>query len=412
MLNTVSSPFFFSAPLNILAPFALSLCRLIPVLMLCLWASSFASAQGASVLETQVRSVLDEFHDQYGFPGATAAFVLPDGSVGAAATGFADVEAGREMTPNTPMLAASTGKTFVAATVLALESDGRLSQHDHLADYLGDRAWFAGLPNGNDITIAQLLRHQSGLPDHTSIPTFATAVTERIAADEAAFMPEEVVSFVLGQDALFEAGAGWAYSDTGYILLGLIIEQVTGRDYYEVVDETFLGPLGLNDTIPSNRRDIPELAVGYTVPDNPFGLPERTADAGGQLVWDPAMEWTGGGLASTSRDLARWGNLLYGGNALPVPYLDQLLDGVSVAPDATDDSYGAGVSISTNTPYGPVYGHGGWIPGYISSLRYYADYGVTIAFQINTDVGLVDNSSDLAPALEAELADLINGTIR
>jgi len=72
----------------------------------------------------------------------------------------------------------------------------------------------------------------------------------------------------------------------------------------------------------------------------------------------------------------------------------------------------AGVAIYADTPRGPVYGHGGWIPAYVSSLRHYADHGVTVAFQINTDAGLVDDSSDLVAALEAALADLAIGAVR
>ena len=92
---------------------------------------------------------------------------------------------------------------------------------------------------------------------------------------------------------------------------------------------------------------------------------------------------------------------------MAAPYLDRLLDGIPVSLDAPGVLYGAGVAIYTDTPRGTVYGHGGWIPGYVSSLRHYADYGVTVAFQINTDVGIVDDSTDLVPALEAALADLL-----
>lgn len=168
----------------------------------------------------------------------------------------------------------------------------------------------------------------------------------------------------------------------------------------------FLVPLGLTDTVPSDGPDIPGLAIGYTIPGNPFGLPKRTADSDGRLVWDPGVEWTGGGLASTSGDLARWGHALFGGEAMPAPYLDRLPDGVPVAPDAPGILYGAGVAIHAETPLGPVCGHGGWIPAYVSSLRYYADHGVTVAFQINSDAGVVDDGSDLVPALEAALAEL------
>ena len=365
-----------------------------------------AAAQDIAGLSARLNATLEDFHVRYGFPGATAAIALSDGTVATAATGLADVESGRAMTPETQMLAASVGKTFVAATVLALESEGHLSRADLLADHLGDRPWFGKLPNAGTITISHLLHHQSGLPDHPHMPEFQAAARARIAAGEHAFTPEELIGFVTEKAAFFAPGTGWAYSDTGYILLGLVIEEVTGRPYYDVLQERFLEPLGLGNTIPSDRPDLPGIAVGYTIPDNPFGLPERTAASEGRLVWDPSVEWTGGGLASTSADLARWGNALFGGQAIPRPYLDRLLDGVPVEPDTPGIYYGAGVAIYAETPRGPVYGHGGWIPGYVSSLRHYADHGVTVAFQINSDAGVVDDSSDLVPALEAALADL------
>ncbi|MBS9405273.1 beta-lactamase family protein [Halomonas sp. TRM85114] len=359
-------------------------------------------AQDGAVLYARLEATLEDFHARYGFPGATAAISLPDGKVATAATGLADVEAGRAMTPETPMLAASIGKTFVAATVLALENEGRLLRADLLADHLGDRPWFSDLPNAETMTIGHLLRHSAGLPDHVHLPAFQAAWAKMVTG-EGVITPEDLVGFVTGMDPLFEVGTAWAYSDTGYILLGLVIEAVTGQPYHEVVHTRFLDPLALADTFPSDRRDLPGLAVGYLAPGNPFGLQERTADAEGRLLWDPAVEWTGGGLASTSHDLARWGHLLFGGAAMAAPYLDRLLGGVPVAPGVL---YGAGVAIHPDTPRGPVYGHGGWIPAYVSSLRHYADHGLTVAFQINTDAGFIDDSSDRVSDMEAALADL------
>jgi D-alanyl-D-alanine carboxypeptidase len=107
--------------------------------------------------------------------------------------------------------------------------------------------------------------------------------------------------------------------------------------------------------------------------------------------------------------------VLFSGDALAQPYLDRLLDGVPVDPDEPGILYGAGVAIykdtkdMKDTPRGTVWGHGGWIPGYVSSLRHYADHDVTVAFQINTDVGIMDDTSDLVPSLEATLADLATG---
>ncbi|WP_074219786.1 serine hydrolase [Rhodovulum sp. ES.010] len=287
--------------------------RLLAAIGLCLVTAAPATARDPA---SELAEVLDRFRDRYGFPGGTAAIALPGTRLVAAASGLADVEAGRAMTSGTPMLAASLGKSFVAAVVLALESEGRLLQAEHLSEHLGDRLWFDTLPNAAPITIGHLLRHQSGLPDHPHLSEFQTALAMRVADNGAAFTPEEVLAFALGQDPLFRAGAGWAYSDTGYILLGLVIERVIGRPYYDVLREILLDPLALRETRPSDRQGIPGLAVGYTVPGNPSGLPERTADAAGRLVWNPAVEWTGGGLASTASDLARWGQVLFRGTAL------------------------------------------------------------------------------------------------
>jgi len=214
------------------------------------------------------------------------------------------------------------------------------------------------------------------------------------------FPPERLVDFVLGEAALFPAGNGWAYSDTGYILAGLIIEAVTERPCFYQIQNRFLVPLGLLDTSSANHRDLDRLAPGYMRPDNIFKLPVKTIDTAGRLHWHPAVEWTGGGLVSTSRDLARWGAALFTGRAMTGNYLMELLSAVPVAPDFTDVTYGAGVAVYTSGPFGPVYGHAGWIPGYVSSLRHYPEHGVTIAFQINTDTGIIDSDDDVLRIIE------------
>ncbi|PWJ20314.1 serine hydrolase domain-containing protein [Jannaschia seohaensis] len=359
----------------------------------------------ATAQEDRLARALRDVLERYGIPGVTAALVLPDGAVISGAAGFADVEAGRAMTPETPMLAASIGKSFVAATLLALEDEGRLSRDDLLSAHLGDRPWFGTLPNADSLTLGQLLHHTSGIPDYVHLREFQESWA-RLTGDGSAFDAERLLAFVARRAPLFEAGRGWAYSDTGYVLLGLVIEEVTGEGWHDAVRTRLLGPLALGATFPSDRPDLPGLAVGYTDPANRFGLPARTSDVEGHLLWNPAVEAAGGGFASTSADLARWGHLLFGGAAMPGPYLDRLIDGVAVDPDAPGIRYGAGVAIYADTPRGPVYGHGGWIPGYVSSLRHYAAHGVSVAFQINSDIGIADDASDLVPALEAALADL------
>ena len=352
------------------------------------------------------RAALDSMRDRYGFPGATAAYVWTDGLSGGAATGFADVEAERPMTPTSRMLAASIGKSFVAATAAALAHEGTLDLDIPIKCWLGDRSWFERLPNHNQITLRHLLTHRSGLPDHVHLNAFVEAVSSRWQEPDNPFPPDTLVQFVLGHPALFSPGDGWAYSDTGYILAGLIIEEVTGRDYYDLVQERFLTPLGLRHTSPSNSRTLPGLAAGYAA-DNPFGWPTKSTVAEATLAWHPGIEWTGGGLVSTSEDLAQWGAALFAGKALPEAALNQMMTAAPVDPDQPNVRYGTGVAVYRTGPFGPVYGHGGWIPGYVSSLRYYADYGVAIAFQINTDTGPTGDIGEVVQDMEARLAEVV-----
>ena len=203
--------------------------------------------------------------------------------------------------------------------------------------------------------------------------------TELIAIGrEDRFNPPDLVSFVFDEPALFKAGTAWSYTDTGYILL--VLETVRDADVFELATERFLVPFGLNNTMPSNTSILEDIAVGYATDENPFGLAPRTMGEGGHLSWNPVIEWTGGGFASTSADLALWGHALFSGAAMDTGYLIALLDGVSVHPDAPGVLYGTGVAINKETQHGQVYGHGGWIPGYVSSLRHYADHNITIAF--------------------------------
>lgn len=356
-------------------------------------------------LTAELRTVLEMYRKTYGFPGATVAYARPDGTLESMAVGVADIEAGTPMTPKSRMLAASIGKTIWGALVVSLEEEGVLDRADLVSKYLGDHSWYPRIPNADRITVGHLLTHSAGLPDHVHMEGITDALIR--LGDAGDIDPADIAAFILDQPALFEAGSAWAYSDTGYVLLGMVTEAATGSDVFDLAHDRFLAPLGLDDTRPSNGPNLPGLAVGYTVDGNPFGIAPRTLDATGRLTWNPALEWTGGGFASTSADLAKWGHSLFTGQAMSGSYLERLLEGVPVHPDAPGVVYASGIAIYADTPFGRVLGHGGWVPGYVSSLRHYADHDLTIAFQINSDVGVVDDSTDLVPALEAALAELL-----
>jgi len=354
------------------------------------------------------RHALEALHAEHGFPGATAACVLADGSVLIAATGLADVDAGTPMRPDDRMLAASIGKTLTGAMALALSRQGRLGLDDRLAEWLGDEPWYERLPNHGTITLRHLLRHRSGVPDHVYDEAFGTEFVQRLATGRS-FAPRELIGYVLDEEPLFPPGEGFAYTDTGYVLLGLVIEKATGESYYDGVTRRFLEPIGLAQTSPSDRRDLAGLVPGYLADDNPFGLPAKTLTEDGLLVFHPGLEWTAGGFVSNSRDLARWGAALFGGVAMPGDYLPLLLASAPIDPTRPAARYGLGVAEFRGGHFGDVYGHAGWIPGYTSSLRHYTDHGVTIAFQVNTDIGFTEPGSELMGEIEARLAAAVIG---
>ncbi len=286
---------------------------------------------------------------------------------------------------------------------MALAKEGHLNLDDPLSDWLSGRSWYSRLPNHETITLRHLLTHSSGLPDHVYTTSFLQLLLRRGFFVDRFFSPELLIECILDQAPLFEAGKGWAYTDTGYILLGLVIEAVTGSSYYEELERRFLKPLKLDMTNPSDRMVLPGLVAGYAAQNNVFGLPGKTVDESGILVWNPVVEWTGGGLVSTSHDLAIWAKLLYEGHAMQSDYLTDLFQSVPTSNDESKVRYGAGVLIEQEDSLSQRWGHGGVIPGYSSSMRYYPKYGVAIAFQMNTD----NDISAFARDMEHRLAEIV-----
>ncbi len=363
-------------------------------------------AENRAPLPAGIGETLDSLRRRYGVPGVIAAWSTPDGGPETVAVGVADPDRGDPLPGNGRMLAGSIGKSFVAATVLALAGEGKLELDDPLEKWLGDRPWFARLPNGESITLRHLLTHSAGIPDHVYDPDFQSTWAALRQEPGSPFQPEDLVGFVLGEPPLFPAGEGWAYTDTGYVLLGLVVEDVVQGDLFLEIGRRFLDPLDLDRTDPSDEPRLADLLPGWVDPQNPFGLPRSTLSDDGTLAWDPAVEWAGGGLVSHPEDLVRWGIALFTGQAMATPYLAELESGVPVDGPGGTLLYGAGVSIRRSGPFGPVLGHAGYIPGYLSSLRYYPRSGVAVALQLNTDGPFEGGAEagEVLAALEAALA--------
>jgi len=338
-----------------------------------------------SALRASLQAKLNVLHAAGSFPGATIGFVLPDGRSSSVSTGVADVENKVPLKPTDRMLAGSIGKTYVSTVMLQIVQDGRVNLDTKIDQWFGSDAWFPRLPNAKDITLRMLMNHSSGIPEHVLNKDF---ITEMKKEPDRIWKPEDLIGYILDAKPLFPAGQGWSYADTNYILVGMIFERVTGKTVYGEVQRRILKPLRLERTIPSDRRILPEVISGYSMPNSPFGFEGRVI-VGGRFIINPQMEWTGGGFASTAEDLARWAKHLYEGKVLRKETLDQMLSGVDAREgrgSGAGNKYGLAVQIRTSE-WGVSYGHGGWFPGYLSEMEYFPRQRIAVAVQFNTDAG-------------------------
>jgi D-alanyl-D-alanine carboxypeptidase len=335
-----------------------------------------------------VQQYLDTWQQASGVPGVAVGIVLKDGSVISAAAGEADRELKIEMKPADLMLAGSTGKTFFAAVAIQLVEEGKLDLDAKISKYLGARPWFSRLPNAADVTVRQLFNHTSGIIRYE----FDDKFTKDLRANPGkTWTPEEEVAYLFDTKPPFAAGQGWDYSDTNYIVLGMIVEDILKANYYSEIDKRFLKPLNLKGVAPSTSRKIPGLVQGYAGANDPLGLGGAVIKDG-EFVVNPQFEWAGGGFATSAVDLARWGHELYApnGKALSPKARALMIDNAVPARLGAGAKYGLGVIIRppVNTPNltttSVTWGHSGFFPGYLSELIYVVDTGVTLAIQVNT----------------------------
>ncbi|MEZ5428665.1 MAG: serine hydrolase domain-containing protein [Pyrinomonadaceae bacterium] len=372
--------------------------------LLCPGLSIFAqkAPDKTAALKTRLQTKLDEWHQKAKFAGATVGVALADGTSFGLATGYADREAKTPMKADDLMLAGSVGKTFVAAVAMQLIKAGKIDLDAPIEKYLGKEKWFDRLPNARQIRVRNLMNHTSGLIRYEFKEQFTKDLT---AAPEKVWRPEELIAYLFDEKAPFEAGKGWDYSDTNYIVLGMIIERVSGKTYYQLAREKLLKPLKLNRTKPQTGRRIDGLVQGHAGEDNPFGGKDKVIE-NGQFIINPQFEWTGGGMVSNAEDLARWAKMMYEGEAFDPSLLPQMLDGVSAPMLGRETKYGLGVIIRP-TRQGVTYGHSGFFPGYITDMMYFPEQKIALAVQVNSSVPR-DLGRNPAGVL-VEMAEMVSG---
>lgn len=337
------------------------------------------------MLRAALDARLGALRTKHGIPGVSVAIAFADGSVWHGESGFADVAAGRSVDTDTAFSVASVSKTFTAALILGLVEDGRLSLESTAGTYLPRVAIDPA------ITVRQLLDHTSGLRDFYFHPRIDKALLTRPAQVWDAAMS---LSYVGKPYA--KPGVSWHYSNTNYLVLGLLAEAVGGAPVSTQVRDRFLTPLGLDHTW-YQGAEAPRgtVARGYRFTGASLKLPAIDLSDGSAVVpFTSVVTASGaaGSIASTAADLARWVKALYGGGALQRASMDAMVGDIALtAPYKPSIGYGLGVQAGTVAGF-PALGHSGRFLGARAVVRYLPDLQIAIAVATNqsrTDPGLL-----------------------
>jgi CubicO group peptidase (beta-lactamase class C family) len=290
------------------------------------------------------------------------------------AYGSANLEWNIANTPTTKFRLGSITKQFTGVGIVLLEERGKLKLDDPIKKYYvnAPAAWDA-------VTLKHLLTHTSGIPNLTSFPEFGKF--QRFPAT-----PAESIALFKDKPLEFAPGAKMAYSNSGYILLGHVIEKVAGVPYAEFVQTNFFTPLGMKDSgYDSNARIIEHRAAGYA-PDGDGAI------VNAEFV-HMSVPHAAGALYSTTGDLLRWQRGLYGGKILSAASLQKLTTPFK-------DNYALGIRVFTEKR--KTYMHGGGIEGFNTHLVYYPDTQVTV-------VALSNLNGDAPPAITGKLGAIAHG---
>jgi D-alanyl-D-alanine carboxypeptidase len=328
-------------------------------------------------------------------PGAMVLLRTPQGNF---AFGYGTTELGATTPPraDTYFRIASNTKTMTSAVIVLLAQEGKLRFDDPVSKYV------QGVPKGDEITIGELLKMRSGLPQYTDAPE----VTESLDHDpKRAWTPQEMLAIAFKRPSPSAPDTEYDYCNTNYVLLGLIAEHIEGKPLAQIFQDRLFGPLGMKDTLlpAAASNAIPEpYAHGYmyggsayAMTDAPYPADLQAAAKAGTLKptddtdQNPSYATAAGGAISTADGLATWMRALVGGKVFNADYQRQWLESLMAQdPSAPDgQKYGYGITLMS---FGPnrVYFHGGEMPGFNSFMGYDPVNDVTLIVWTNLTLSL------------------------
>ena len=298
-------------------------------------------------------------------PGA-AVLIAQDGEIlYQKGFGYANLENQIPITPQTKFRIGSMTKQFTASAILKLQEESLLKVTDRLSKFLPD------YPRGDEVTIRHLLTHTSGIHNYTDYPEFASAVETHIEA-------EEIIKLFKTDKLDFNPGEKWAYSNSGYFLLGYIVEKISGQSLKNYLKHHFFDPTGMKSTEVHDSKHPPQNeATGYSYTG---GKPEKAVN------WDMSRAGGAGNLYSTTQDLYRWNEAIFNNKLLNQNTLKSAFTPVKINDgsqgDAFGSQYGYGWMLTEKRGLKEI-GHGGGLPGWMSYLTRYPQQNLTITILAN-----------------------------
>jgi D-alanyl-D-alanine carboxypeptidase len=325
----------------------------------------------ASQLVGPLRDALSRQRTMLNIPGISAAIIFPDGSTWSAALGQAQVSPLKRASVYTPFVVGSITKTFVAAAILQLVDEGSISLDDPLSNWLPD------YPRAAQITLRMLLSHTSGVFNLYESPNYNRLVVNH---PHRTWTPQDVLTKLAGTPYC-DPGACYHYSNTAFILLGLVIEAETGKALGQVWRDRFFTPLGMSSTYfqgdgppPANSaRGYRKTKLGNVAIDD--GSNYRPTQSEGTVIW------SAGGIVASARNIATWARALYGGDVLSEQSLARMT-AFTFHPEPQGGWYGLGTRMrsfqGTN-----MEGHTGTLRAFNAAMWYLPSLDLTVVVMTN-----------------------------
>ena len=342
---------------------------------------------------SDIAANLKEYLDgnvEMGIPGISMAVEIPHEGKWLGTSGLSDIYKGTALTSEDKFRVGSITKTFTSLTVLQLAQEGKINLDASMETYIPGKIHEPYDPSA--ITVRELLNHTNGIFDYTH--DFENLLVPSTLYPTMPWTEEEVLAIVQANEKISEPGEFWSYTSTGFYLLGLIVEEVTGNKWEDEVTNRFIKPLNLTHTSVPESPDtsIPApYAHGYL---DLYDFTEGNVGEEGVLVdysmQDPSLSWSSGNIISTPEDLIVWINAIGSGKLLNKEYQSELLTYVDA---------GVNLKFGLGIAYRPLTGtlrHIGGITGYTSVMDYQIEKGFPVAICTNLNSMPVNDIMDYA----------------